>query len=432
MNHHIANASMATREKSLTTTSQSKIPRVAPRRLGVLITRFPDQTSISMWRVLQALRELQCEVEVLSTRRPEAVLECHEQLKKESANAFYSWPPKLTLALRCFMQRPFAIANVLRYLATLNESRLTEKLRLLPVVVSGAALAEHARRVGLEHVLVHSCANAAHLINFSKLMGGPPFSLRLGGDLAVYGKDHGSKIAAASFMVPAANVNAQEIADKHGYPAERTIATALGVDTRRFTPCNVQPHKESVTPTKSLKVVTVARLNRAKGHQHAIEALALLKSRSIDVQYVVGGSGPAETDLREQVASLGVSDRVTFAGPLDESQVIEVLRRSDVFVLPSVGRGEASPVAVIEAMSCGVPVVSTIIGGTPDMITDGIEGFLVPQADSHAIAAAIEQLAIDTDKRFEMASASRRRAVNEFDCRQVARRIIEAIDTWSE
>lgn len=401
-------------------------------KLGVLITRFPDQTSISMWRVASALRELGCEVHMFSTRRPDASLRCHAHLWDEAERTFYSWPPRAGLAARRVAGRPFGVMSGMGYLAGLSESGWAEKLRLAPMIASGAALAEHARRHRLEHVIVHSCAKAAHLINVARAMGGPPFSLRLGGELGVYGKDHRSKLAAATCLFPAARCNAEEVIEKRLFPEARITPTPLGVDTRRFTPRSAEAKAEGAAQSNGrLKLVTVARLNPAKGHRFALDAVASLKQRGVSLHYTMAGDGPAEADLRERVAKLGLEADVAFTGALDEDRVIEVLRASDVFVLPSVGIGEASPVATIEAMSCGLPVISTVIGGTPDLLTEGVEGLLVPQKDGEAIAAAVEKLAAVSTLRRTMGAAARRRAENEYDCRQVAQKMTQAIQRWA-
>lgn len=400
-------------------------------KLGVLITRFPDQTSISMWRVASALREMGCEVDLFSTRRPDTLLRCHSHLRNEADRTFYSWPPKVGLAARRMAGRAQGVASGVWYLAGLSESHWSEKLRLVPMIASGAALAEHARRRRLEHVIVHSCANAAHLINVARAMGGPPFSLRLGGELNVYGKDHRSKLANATCLFPAARCNADEVVERGLFPEPRIVSTPLGVDSRRFTPQRDDVGAGATGSNQRLKLVTVARLHPAKGHRFALDALAWLKQRGGSIGYTMVGDGPAEDDIRGRAATLGLEEDVEFTGALDEDRVIEVLRSSDVFVLPSVGIGEASPVAVIEAMSCGLPVVSTVIGGTPDLVADGVEGFLVPQRDGRAMAESIGKLAADPSMRREMGGAARRRAEREYDCRQVAQKMMEAIQRWS-
>src|SRR5205807_1839053 len=122
--------------------------------------------------------------------------------------------------------------------------------------------------------------------------------------------------------------------------------------------------------------------------------------------------GPYRTEIEEEVRRLGLADRVTMTGTMSEEAVLKLLREVDAFVLPSVGLGEAAPVSVMEAMACGLPVVCTIIGGTPNMITHGVDGLLVPQADEQALADSIMLLARDPDARRRLGQAARQRAVD--------------------
>jgi glycosyltransferase involved in cell wall biosynthesis len=88
---------------------------------------------------------------------------------------------------------------------------------------------------------------------------------------------------------------------------------------------------------------------------------------------------------------------------------------------------EAAPVSVMEAMACGLPVIASIIGGTPDMITDGVDGLLIKQADEQGLADALMLQAKDPELRRRLGQAARERAVRAFDTRQTARRLLEAI-----
>lgn len=394
------------------------------QRVGLLLTQFPNQTSISMYRVGVAMRELGVSVDILSTRQADADARCHPELSHEAKNTFYAWPASIVRVCRRMTCHPWGLIKSARYLRRLNQSSWKERLRLLPIWVAGSSLAEHCRRQGIEHVLVHSCADAAHLINFAKAMGGPRFSLRLGGDLEVYGKDHQAKMAAATMVFPAARINQTQVEEEIGLPQESLLWTPLGVDSRRFVPTERQSKPGVQVP---LRLVTVARLNPAKGHSHAIAAVAELRRRGVSIHYSIAGGGPYEVELKRQVADLQVMDCVDFLGPLGESQIIALLQSADVFLLPSTGIGEASPVAVIEAMSCGLVVVSSEIGGTPDLLRSGIEGKLVPPGDVAAIADAVQELAQDSTARARLGKAARLRVESDFDCSQVAKRMLIAI-----
>jgi glycosyltransferase involved in cell wall biosynthesis len=255
------------------------------------------------------------------------------------------------------------------------------------------------------------------------LMSGVPYSLHLHGDLMVYGTDHAQKMQFASFIAAAAKPMQRQLVESVGVPEERTHTMWMGVDTGRFVP-RLQPRAEG----EALELVTVARLNPAKGHQHALAAIRRVIDDGIDVRYSIVGSGPERERIEMGIQRLGLRDHVRMQGSLGEDAVARLLQRSHVFILPSTGLGEASPVAVMEAMACGVPAISSIIGGTPEMISAGVDGLLVPQADEQALADAITLLARDEVLRQALSNGARERAVSSFDCRVTAKKLLAAVE----
>jgi colanic acid/amylovoran biosynthesis glycosyltransferase len=196
----------------------------------------------------------------------------------------------------------------------------------------------------------------------------------------------------------------------------------MGLDTRRFASA---PH-ENGQPGK-LNLATVARLDACKGHRFAIAAVKKAVDQGLDVRYTLAGEGPERQKIEEQVARLGLQDRVKLLGTRGESEVLDLLRNSDAFVLSSVGMGEAGPISLMEAMSCGLPAVCSIIGATPQMLTDGVEGMLVPQEDEAKLADAFIRLARDPALRQSLGAAARKRAVAQFDSAATTRRLLDFI-----
>lgn len=385
-------------------------------RLGILIPEFPTQTHAFFWREIQALRGLGVEVHLLSTRRPRE--RCpHPFAATAAAETHYLFPPSpraLLLALR-----PASLRTGSGYVRSLSGSA-SAKVRDLALVPVAAELVCRSRALMLDHLHVHSCASAAHVVALARRLGGPPYSLHLHGDLPVYGTDHAQKSELASFVAAAARPTEAQLHDQVGLPPTRTCTLIMGVDTDRFT-----PPPPSAEPGGPLRAITVARLHRAKGYGAALEAVRALLDRGIDVRYRIVGTGPHRDEIEADVARLGLTQQVELVGSRGEDEVIEELRGADVFVLPTLG--EASPVSVMEAMAAGLPVVCSRVGGLPDMLSDGVEGFLVEPGDTPALVAALERLARAPAHRAALGEAARRRAVAQFDSRACARRFLDAI-----
>jgi glycosyltransferase involved in cell wall biosynthesis len=131
----------------------------------------------------------------------------------------------------------------------------------------------------------------------------------------------------------------------------------------------------------------------------------------------VVGDGPCRSACEALAQSLGIADRVRFHG-----EVRDVERRfaaASCFVLPS--RTEGTPLTVLEAMSCGLPVVATSVGGVPDVVTDGVTGRLVAAGDEEALASAMYALAVDPESGRAMGERGREQALARFDVRAMVR-----------
>jgi colanic acid/amylovoran biosynthesis glycosyltransferase len=385
-------------------------------KLALLIPEFPTQTHIFFWRDALTLRRMGVDVSFISTRRPSAG--CPHAFAAEAIpQTFYLFPPRpLSFDPRRFFKG-------LSYLSDLDSSSWTERMRIGAMSLASANLANYCAKNAIDHIHVHSCANAAHVVAMAYRMGGPTFSLHLHGDLSVYGREHRAKMRDALFIAAAARPHQQTVIDEVGIPEERTCTIHMGVDTDRFTPAPADQH---VQKPNGLHAVSISRLNLGKGHVFALRAIRRAIDQGLKITYTIAGGGEAEQLIRDEIGRLGLADAVQIVGALDEQRVIELLQRADVFLLTSMG--EASPVAVMEAMSCGVPSVCSSVGGTPDMIDHGIDGLLVPPKDEPAICNALVELATDPARRRALAAAARRRALSQFSVDRTARQLIETIE----
>ena len=394
-----------------------------PAPIGYLVPEFPTQTHVFFWREVEALRGLGAEVRLISTRRPPVGACRHAFAAGAAAETHYLYPLRKLAAAAALLARPAGTARALAYVAGLAESSAKGKARALGLLACAADLVDHARRLGIGHVHAHSCADAAHVVALARALGGPTYSLTLHGDLPVYGVDHKSKMRHATFVSSDGSHLADQVAEHVGLGRDRLMPSWMGLDVGDDD--SGQPPRDD-RPGR-LHLATVARLNRCKGHRHALAAMRIGLDRGLDLRYSLAGSGPDEAEVRAEVDRLGLADRVEFLGSLGEAEVVDLLRRADAFVLPSVGLGEAGPISLMEAMARGLPSVCSIIGATPEMMADGVEGYLVPQGDEPGLAAAFARLADDPAARRRMGEAARRRAVAAFDRRATAARLLAAI-----
>lgn len=208
-----------------------------------------------------------------------------------------------------------------------------------------------------------------------------------------------------------------EVKASIGWPASRTVETlTLGVipselerdDAKR----DLARRSLSIAPDEIL-VGTVANLRSAKALHDLLTAAEIVLKAEPTSRFVIVGGGRLENELRVQCANLKISDRVNLLGSRDDA--IDVLRAFDVFALSSVHEG--MPVAIMEALALGVPVVSTAVGGVPEMIRNGVEGRLVRPCWPDGLAEALIEVVRSADLRSRMGQAGLKRA-EQFDARK--------------
>jgi sugar transferase (PEP-CTERM/EpsH1 system associated) len=222
--------------------------------------------------------------------------------------------------------------------------------------------------------------------------------------------------------VIAVSANVRDFCVSHiGLPADKLVVIYNGVELpEEPTSSRQEARAELGLPGDGPVVGTVSRLNPVKGVDFLIQALAQMD----DVTLVIIGDGPERAALEVLAGDLGVAGRIHWAG--HRRDVPHLLPALDVFVQPSLHEG--LPNTVLEAMAAGLPVVATAVGGTPEVVVDGLTGVLVPPRDSSALAGAVAMLLSDQNLRHGMGQAGRERVAKHF----AARRMIEQTERLYE
>ncbi|WP_326540116.1 glycosyltransferase [Pseudorhodoferax sp.] len=161
-------------------------------------------------------------------------------------------------------------------------------------------------------------------------------------------------------------------------------------------------------PGPAAQVVVARNLEPIYGLPTALQAFALLRRQHPQARLTIAGSGPQEAELRELARTLGVADAVRFPGRIDHAQMPALYADADVALNPSTA--DNMPNSVLEAFASGVPVVSTDVGGVPDVVDDGVQGLLVPAGDAAAMAAAMHRVLCDDELSKRLVEAGLERA----------------------
>lgn len=183
------------------------------------------------------------------------------------------------------------------------------------------------------------------------------------------------------------------------------------IDTQRFARMNKDHFKQALCPNGEKVLVHVSNFRPVKRAGDVVHVFHRLRQEGMDVKLLLVGDGPDRMTTQRLARELGVYDDIRFLGK--QEPIEEILSIADVFMMPS--GSETFGLAALEAMACSVPVVSSDIGGLPELNVDGETGYLCPLGDIDALTERTRQILQDDDLHARMSAAARQRSVEEFD-----------------
>ena len=391
-------------------------------KVAYLVSRFPVASETFVVREMNALTELGgFELELFSLYPPKQEF-VHESAagwvgrmrrpsRAEGLTAIAYWLAHRPLRLLGAVGR--VIAGCAREPATLVRSLAT-----LPIA---AAHARDVQRLGVDRIHAHFASYPTLAAWLCRRLTGIPYSFTAHAyDIFVEQALLDTKVAEADFVVAISEFNRRYLRDYGGDSRTPVHVVHMGVD-----PAEYEFRPRAVPAEGPVRGLCVAALQEKKGHAVLLDALAQGAGELDRLSLDLVGDGPLRAELEAQAAALCLAGRVSFHGSLTESAVRELLRAADLFVLPSIiasdGQMEGIPVALMEALACGLPTVSTRLSGIPELIDDGRTGMLAEPGSSEDLRRALEAVLADT---VELDPAAGRRLIEEqFDVKSSAARL---------
>jgi glycosyltransferase involved in cell wall biosynthesis len=398
--------------------------------IAYVMSRWPKLTETFILYEVLAVEGLGQRVELFPLLRHREPVSHPEALQLAARAHYQPFLSRAILAsqLDAIRRRPRAYFGALASLVrgTLgSRNYLFGGLAIFPKVVH---MAREMEALGIRHVHCHFSnhpAAAGFLIH--RLTGIPYSFVAHGSDLHVDRHMLDRKVAAAAFVVAISRDNLEEIVEEVGdWARSRVEVIHCGVDTARL-----RPRPKPGPAEAPFTILCIGTLHEVKGQHILVEACRLLRDRGLTLRCRLIGDGEDEDLLRERIDASGLGGVVSLDGRRTRDEVIAAIGDADLLVTPSVvarnGKREGIPVVLMEAMSCGLPVVASRLSGIPELVEHEIEGLLVPPGDAVALADAIERLHDDAALRARMGAAARRRIEQEFDLATNARTILDRI-----
>ncbi len=274
----------------------------------------------------------------------------------------------------------------------------------------------------IKHFHAHFCHGSTTIAMFASVMSGIPYSFTAHAK-DIYLKDLNpgkllqKKMRRAEFLVTCTGANEEHL-QRLAPKGTKIHRIYHGLDTQLFS--DAERSATTIGNGAVPVVLSVGRLVEKKGFDYLIKACAILKARGrqFHCQIVGGGDDYTET-LKSLIKQLDLEDTVTLHGAVTQEELRDIYKQADLFALPCLvvdnGDRDGIPNVLVEAMAMRLPVISTDISGIPELISNNVNGLLVPEKNADAMADAIEKLLVNPDLRQQLGDAGRARVCKDFD-----------------
>lgn len=381
-------------------------------RIAYLFARYPIPSQTYIDTEMLALEALGLPLEIDSTSPPKLVFR-HERLARLRAETHLLPPPRVVRAHELLAERagrwPKALVDE-------YTQRHGKDAGARTLARQALALAPGLRQRGVAHVHVHFTSHAAQVALFLKRSAGFPFSLTAHAQdfMVDLGSDELLRelCREAEFVVAVSDWSRERLRATCPDSADKIVRVYNGVDPAEF------PEQAEFAPRPRARIVSVGRLIEFKGHHHLVDACGELRRRGRDFECVIVGEGPWRERLEAQIRAQQLEGVVQLAGLRSQEEVKRLLLEADVFALgsivDSIGACDVLPTVILEAMACGLPVVSTTLAGVPELVEDGATGLLAAPGDALGLAAALERVLDSRELRRSLGEAGRKRLEERF------------------
>jgi colanic acid/amylovoran biosynthesis glycosyltransferase len=377
---------------------------------------FPGVTTTFTWREVAIARSLGHDVRVISMRRPDVSRVPQEGRELEAVTDYVGRPSMgrcLPDVLAVAKSRPREFAACLSLLASpVRPARKCAAFLYHLMWACHVVVTRDLSDAGVIHA-PFAAGQGSMAMFLARLSGTPLWITAHAYDLYCDRIALRRKLSESALFVTISQANAVWLGQRYGSSAERVRVVRLGVDPAEFR------FAAPSTRADAARIVSVGSLNPKKGHATLLRACGRLRDAGVAFTCEIIGEGPERRELETLIATLDLDERVTLLGSLPNGAVRERVRGATVAALACEeglrGDRDGIPVALMEAMAMGVPVISTRISGIPELIEDGVSGTLVSPRDVVAFADGLAVLLAEPACRERMAIQARRVIEERFD-----------------
>ncbi len=396
-------------------------------KIAYIMSRFPHLPETFILREMIALEQLGWQIELyplILARQPLYHKEARPWLARAHAVPWVSFELVKANIVR-FIRQPGAYLSL--FTRVMRENFRSPKFlaRALLLFPRAVWMADRFQEAGIDHIHAHYATHPALVAWLIHQLTGISYSITVHAhDIFVEKPMLATKLQDSVFVSAISEFNRQYLVNLFGpWVQQKTQIVRCGIDPALYG----SEHRVEAANPERLEIISIGSLQPYKGHVYLVKACGELQKRGIPFRCRIVGGGDLHLLLERLVRENHLEALVELLGPRTQDEVSQLLATANCYVQPSVitssGKMEGIPVALMEAMASGIPVVATCISGIPELVRHGDTGWLVPPENVNAIADALSQIYSGPAEARRRAASGRKWVLEEFELSLNARRL---------
>jgi len=400
---------------------EEKQPRLS---LAYITTDFPVLSHTFISREVNGLEKLNVDIKHLSIHTPDP-----SEISSEDAHfknhVFYIFPlNKLAFIKAHFeflLRMPAKYFYWMYYVVSRRETKFIDRIRCFYHFAEAIYLAKEVEQQHIKHIHAHFFqGNATIAMIISKLLGTTYSITAHGSALLIDRILNKEKIEHAKFIISISQYNKNFMLKVDPSCDNKVFVVHCGLNPNKFLPA--PPRKNQV-----FTLLAIGRMVWEKAYTYLIETCRILRDEGIEFRCLLIGDGPERNTLEKLIEQHDLWQHIELLGVVLQERIQEYYNQADAFILTSVSEG--IPVVIMEAMSKELPIIASDITGIPELVEEGVSGYLVPSKQPQAYADAVKKLIENPEQRIEMGKKGREKIQAEFDIEKNIQQLYEIYHT---
>lgn len=325
--------------------------------------------------------------------------------------------------LGVFLKKPFLYVSLIFQIIWGNRSSLDFLLKGLSLFPKAIYTAKQMEKLGIEHIHAHYASHPALMAWVIKKIANISYSITIHShDIYDCHAMLGPKLKEASFLAPISHYNIRYLNQLLGsWIVEKCHVVRCGIEPERYI-----PKKSNAEKNELFKILQIGSLHWKKAQVYLVQVMASLKERGVPFNLKIIGEGIERSSIEAEIKKHGLENHIELLGAKTQDEVAQYLRTVDCYVQSSVSEG--IPVAIMEAMACELPVVSTNITGIPELVLDQETGILVPVNSVTEMSEALYKLYNTPNLMGKMGKQGREWVLREFILEKNVRKLVSLFE----